>query len=339
MFPMFGYINQTLIYNAWNNDFDKIRKGEFCSLFKTQIEAENIDVGKLCIFDCTNEGIDSDDIDLMYNTIKDDFPELEIRVLFNVPETKITTYKYRCFPEHMVAHCHFLSHVNALDIEWKDLSIKKYFISLQRRASISRVKFTKLLLDNFNESQYVLSCGSHSNKWLNKTQDLIDAIQPYSLPILVDGLIDSDKKQHYHDNVLFFECFFNIISETSSQTDSDSWKKVFLTEKSFKAFAYRQLPVWFAVPNTVREVRKLGFDVFDDIIDHSYDALNNPEERMNAVVKEIQRLCEQYSIEKTQQLRNKLWPRISKNVKLLRELDKTHAIKKRKLIMELIHEF
>jgi len=339
MIPVFGYINQTLIYNAWNNDFDIIRKGEFLGLFKQQLKNENIELSNLCIFDCTNEGIGTADIDKMCSAVKNEFPTLEIRVLFNIPTTKKTKYKYKCFPGHMVAHCHFVSHVNSLNVNWKDLLMNKHFLSLQRRASVGRLRFTKQLLDNFNKEQYIISCGSQPNKWLNKLQNLKDAIYPYTLPILVDGEIDNDSKQHYHTNEDFFKCLFNIVTETSSQTDDDSWREIFLTEKTFKAFAYKQLPIWFAVPGTVQEVRKLGFDVFDDIINHSYDSVVDQDTRMLMVINELKRLCMDYPISDLTKLRNNLWNRISKNMSLLNKLEREHAITKHNLILDLINEF
>ncbi len=331
----FGIINNIPIYNAWYNDFDIIRNGHFLELFVNQIQQENIVIGDLCLFDCTNEGIGTTDIETMINAIKHYYPSLEVRVLFNVVIHEATSYKSACYPEHMIAHCHFVSYINSLDINWQNLKINKYFISLQRRASLCRVKFTKQLLSKFDEDQYILSCGSHSNRMLNEFQNLKEAIHPYKLPILVDGVIDSDSSQHYHSED-FFKCFINIVSETSSQSDDDSWREIFLTEKTFKVFAYRQLPIWAAVPGTVQEVRNLGFDVFDDIIDHSYDLEYNESARIIKVVKELERFCDNYTIEELNNLRNDLWQRISNNMNILTNMETIHRIKKHNIIMELL---
>jgi hypothetical protein len=201
---------------------------------------------------------------------------------------------------------------------------------------VGRLKFTKELLDTFDKSQYILSCGSQPNKWLNELPNLKEAIHPYKLPILIDGIIDTGTKQHYHQDNSFFKCMVNVITETSSQTDDDSWREIFLTEKTFKAFAYRQLPIWFAVPNTVNEVRKLGFDVFDDIIDHSYDIIDNEDTRRNVVITELKKFCITYPPNELNNLRTKLWERISNNVTLLGNLGSNHRITKHKHILELI---
>jgi hypothetical protein len=333
---MFGYINGIPIYNVWDNDFDVIRKGNFLQLFNSQVSNENVLIGDLCIFDCTNEGVGTNDIEIMLSDISDYYPNLEIRVLFNIQTTLATDYTYRCFPEHMVAHCNFLSHVNALDVSWDTIELNKQFISLQRRASESRLRLTKNLLNAFDNSQYIISCATQPNKWRNELPNLKEAIHPYSIPILVDGVVDNDSKQHYHNNINFFKCFINVITETSSQTDDDSWREIFLTEKTFKAFAYRQLPIWFAVPNTVQAVRDLGFDVFDDIVDHGYDTNDDEMSRMMMVVDEIKRLCDLYPINEMKVLRKELWNRISKNIQLLNNYTSMHKMRKHELMMELI---
>lgn len=331
----FLYVNGVLVYNAWDNDFDIIRKGNFLTLFKEQMVLENISIPALCIFDCTNEGVGASDIGNMVNAITTCFTT-EVRVLFNVVTNHHSTYEYKCFPTHMVAHCQFLRHVNSLNINWDDIVVDRYFLSLQRRASLSRVKFTKMLLDTFDENQYIISCASQPDAWMHKSNAISDAFHPRTLPVLVDGVVDGDDKQHHHTNESFFKCLINIISETSSQTDDDSWRDIFITEKTFKAFAYRQLPLWFAVPRTVAVVRDMGFDVFDDIINHSYDYEEDETVRMKMVVDELRTFLNNYTYDVMNSLRTQLWNRINKNMELLTKLESTHNIIKNKLILELI---
>jgi len=334
--PMFGYVNHILTYNIWNNDFDIIREGRFIDLFKSQLKEENIQLGNLCIFDCTNEGIGTDVMDDIVQSMNEEFPNTEIRVLFNVVVDRELTYRYKSFPQHMVAHCRFLYHVNTLPIDWKEIKIKKHFLSLQRRASVSRIKFTKKLLDNFDSSQYVLSCATQPNRWVNELPIYKEIIKPHRLPILVDGEIDDDRSQHFHTDESFFSCMFNVITETSSQTDDDSWTEIFITEKTFKAFAYRQLPIWNGVKGIVQSVRDLGFDVFDDVINHSYDLIEDEEERQIQVVNELKRLCNLYPTESLDNFRRLMWSRISKNMSLLTEIERLHREDKHNLILKLI---
>lgn len=48
-----------------------------------------------------------------------------------------------------------------------------------------------------------------------------------------------------------------------------------ITEKTLDAFASLQLPIVIGYNGIISDIRDYGFDVFDDIIDHSYDNMNN----------------------------------------------------------------
>jgi len=56
-------------------------------------------------------------------------------------------------------------------------------------------------------------------------------------------------------------------------------KEALLTEKTFMALMGGTLPIWFGGWKNAIALRDLGFDVFDDIIDHSYETLEDPYER------------------------------------------------------------
>ena len=50
------------------------------------------------------------------------------------------------------------------------------------------------------------------------------------------------------------------------------------------------MPIYISTPFTVETIRDEGFDVFDDLIDHSYDAIVDDRERMEAIITELMRL-------------------------------------------------
>ena len=335
--PYFVNISNTVVYNFWNNDFKVIRDGEFASLFIKQSTAENVDTNDtLIVFDCCNEGISPADIKLATDSLARAGIIIDIRVLFNIHVTESLPYRYSCFPGHFVAHCNFVSHVSRLNINWSSLHTDRYFIALMRRASVGRATFARHLLDAFDADTFLLSCGSQPNEWSEVPTDLKKAISPYTLPVLLDGFTDDYRDQHFHIDTNFFSCFFNVVVETSSQTDADSWRDVFITEKSLKPFAYRQIPIWFAVPGTVQAVRELGFDVYDDVINHEYDNEQNPTLRMEKVVTVLQDFINIYDLDGMKEWRRGLQVRINKNVELLFTLSKQHASTRHNIITELI---
>jgi hypothetical protein len=87
-----------------------------------------------------------------------------------------------------------------------------------------------------------------------------------------------------HDEC-FYNSYVNFITETTASNSV-----VFISEKTFKAFRSGQFPLWLSGPHTVKYLRDLGFDVFDDIIDHSYDNESNLKKRIDIIHQEIDRL-------------------------------------------------
>jgi hypothetical protein len=86
----------------------------------------------------------------------------------------------------------------------------------------------------------------------------------------------------------FKNSYINIISETHFNRKKNN---LHITEKSFKPFYYFQLPIFVAQYNHVKMIRdEYEFDLFDDLIDHSYDTEKDDVKRFHMVVKEIHRL-------------------------------------------------
>jgi hypothetical protein len=84
----------------------------------------------------------------------------------------------------------------------------------------------------------------------------------------------------------YLNCYINIITE--SLFDSP---EIHISEKSFRAFYFMQLPIFVATHGHVAYLRKrFGFDMFDDLIDHSYDLEKDSSKRMKMIFEEIKRL-------------------------------------------------
>lgn len=77
---------------------------------------------------------------------------------------------------------------------------------------------------------------------------------------------------------LYSQCAVNIITET--QYDS---RPGIVSEKTLQAFAAGQVPIVIGHPGIVQDCRDLGFDMFDDVVDTSYDWLPNHERAERAL--------------------------------------------------------
>ena len=109
------------------------------------------------------------------------------------------------------------------------------------------------------------------------------------------------------------QSYINIVTETHFNE-----KDIHITEKSFKPFYLHQLPIFLANQNHIKTLKKeYGLDVFDDLINHSYDNEENNLKRLYMVYDEIERLSKIKDVITYYYLNN--IDRIKKNRKIIKE--------------------
>lgn len=69
---------------------------------------------------------------------------------------------------------------------------------------------------------------------------------------------------------VYGRCAFNIVTETVY----DEFPGLY-SEKTLFAFLAHQIPIIIGTPRLVEKLRVAGFDMFDDVVDHSYDTMAN----------------------------------------------------------------
>ena len=107
-----------------------------------------------------------------------------------------------------------------------------------------------------------------------------------STDLLTDSLAIYEK--HDNDNVSNFKnslktyyenTFVEIISETSYTESCYN-----LTEKTLNSVYGCSFPILLCSKGSVDFLRSMGLDMFDDIVDHSYDAIDDPAARLEAAI-------------------------------------------------------
>lgn len=241
-------------------------------------------------------------------------PAKNILVIFNAcVDADTLDYHAVCIPNHMTNHMGWFEKI--LSVNYNDFVDQK-FLCLIRRPSASRALVAKLVLDTGCDVR--ISFGSMGATGLDEYKNILPGMQ---LPLLIDGIVDRKNNympEHDQTNSIFHSCAFNLVVESSSQTDPGVWRSHFITEKTFKAFGLRQIPLWFAVPGLVAQVRKLGFDLFDDIVDHSYDTIPDEHTRFASVAQQVKQLDQQLTLDQCQQFRRSLLDRLNQNFELVK---------------------
>ena len=190
----------------------------------------------------------------------------------------------------------------------------KHYISLARFSRKERIQFTCKLLDNDllkNSGRY--SCGWADYEldpdYWSKDKPLWDLIPNHLQNYFPITLGDTPEQQHdllphIADNV------FNVVLEgqighnpATHTVNSDTSRtggryltvnsdRMMATEKITKVFAMNQIPLILATPGMLDKLRKMNFDLFDDIVDHSYDKEDNIVKRMDLIIEQLIKLCE-----------------------------------------------
>jgi hypothetical protein len=114
------------------------------------------------------------------------------------------------------------------------------------------------------------------------------------LPLMyldTDDLITNRAEQTRSTDDYYLNTYFSIVNETTFHTKPGYDGVPFLSEKIFKCIAMKHPFVLVTAPNSLQYLKKLGYKTFENIIDESYDNVIKDDERMFAIIREVQRLC------------------------------------------------
>ncbi len=98
------------------------------------------------------------------------------------------------------------------------------------------------------------------------------------------GLDNRNAQDLPNEPKTFENSYVNIVTETNFVGDD-----IHITEKSFKPFFYYQFPLMLASYHHIKYFKKAypGLDFFDDVIDHSYDDIENDRDRLMAFFERV----------------------------------------------------
>ena len=127
--------------------------------------------------------------------------------------------------------------------------------------------------------------------WKQDIADYADEYEYFSntlkqiCPITIDNIADVDTylNDHSVSSPAYNQTALHVITESSCN-------RLFFTEKTWKPIYAGQLFLSINAPGSIKKLEHFGFDVFRDLIDHSYDDQQNLVERVTMCVQEIDRL-------------------------------------------------
>lgn len=134
-----------------------------------------------------------------------------------------------------------------------------------------------------------------NNNWLLKNQYLQQTIEMVSDEIPFTNFEDTYSNLFF-DHELYQQSFLQVISETVF-----NYPTTFITEKTMKPIANKRPFVIVGPAGSLIQLHQLGFKTFGNFWDEGYDQIEDPDQRLLAVVDVIESICN-YSISELQDL-------------------------------------
>ena len=177
----------------------------------------------------------------------------------------------------------------------------------------SQVDYTFVCLNNTHKphrQEFVQQL--QKEKILEKTKwSYRDSIQS----AIIDTPKFLDQKQgNFDQNLNLQELYQNTLISLITETDFYSSHITHVTEKTLWSIFHGCVPIIVGVPGSIALVKTWGIDVYDDIVDHSYDSEKNNVKRLQMIIDQ----CKQWLSERyPQKIKNLLAARILRNQLLL----------------------
>lgn len=155
------------------------------------------------------------------------------------------------------------------------------------------------------DSDFTSFICEHNERW-NSVKNIL----PYT--DLDHALTPADNLDEAMSPILWNDIYSDISIEIVCETNTTA-DTFFITEKTFRPIAYGKLFLVIGSPEFEQNLKRMGFDIFDDIIDKSYDS-ESSYYRVDAVFKSLGKLL-QNPVDMTA-----LLPRLETNKRVLENL-------------------
>ncbi len=201
---------------------------------------------------------------LQNNKIKDLYKSGESKYVINKKGKFFMTFNKSLKP-HRVYLLSFLIKYDLIgDVNWSYVPNvnEKYYVNIVN--PISHEDFSKEI-DYLNKIRFKLS-------------DYESIIYPYNENNNDEKNGVVNKLTEFEHNETYENSYVNITTESNYEQFKNT---VHISEKSYKPFYFYQLPIFLASKHHVKTLReKYGFDMFDDIINHNYDEIEDDERKV-----------------------------------------------------------
>ena len=200
--------------------------------------------------------------------------------------------------------------------------------TMMNKPRVNREILSVVLANLFNEQDILHTCAERPDEFVRsyfqgtKYKFNTDLTLPQRW-IGKTGMHRYDEKSYGDNAKIFSDMLFEKLYKHSAVTlvtEPLYYEKGFIiTEKTIMPIYSGHFMIWVGGWGSAETAKKIGLDIFEDIIDHSYQYLEDPAERcVEAVLRNMVLLND---IKLQQELRDKMSDRLNQNLSMIRNID------------------
>jgi len=156
-------------------------------------------------------------------------------------------------------------------IWWRNLGYHRY----QPNKQYSKLAFMPIRRQDHDRDKIVNALGARLDTfvWSYRAQTLPN-----------DAPTTQDNYQRFFNPEWYDSTYFSVVVETILQgMAGNRW----VSEKSFKPIAYKHPFITIGQHGSLKKLRSQGFETYENLFDESYDDIYDFDQRLNAVIKNI----------------------------------------------------
>lgn len=282
---MDNIFEKTFVYNSWSGD-------EVIDIVNA-IESKSIN--RVIVVGPQEHTVINPDQNLTYSKIFEDYLKLNnveyVRIV-GAPTGKKWNPNYNMtYKKNVYSWEMFFAHATVMDAVHTGVvtpplghtNIKKHFITLNRKAHPHRCLFIDMLHKHNLQDFGFVTWHDYQGNFYNYE---FKHWQPTKLKIEegMDVTNDDDFKL-FKPPAQFQESLFSVICESTEDI-------IFVTEKTFMPIYHKRPFLIFGAKNTHSFLKKYNFRLFDEIIDYSFDSVDDTAVRYNMTMVELKKICD-----------------------------------------------
>ena len=164
-------------------------------------------------------------------------------------------------------------------------NFEKLYISFNQKPKQHRAIFIDLI-HKYNLTEFgEFTWNELLNEWSNNFQFEFWNEKIVRIDLNKDRKDLDVRKDYFTNYMLDNKCLFNIIGESMDNNDG-----MFITEKTFKSIILGQPFICIGSPFQNIVLKEFGFRLYDDLIDYSFDQESNIFDRVDGLVKNLNKL-------------------------------------------------